>query len=273
MTKREQAARLTVGLMKKGLSLPEIEEEVGRKLKVYGAFFRKQVLTDAYKAFEKMEVTEKQKLYDLHMNRYERHYRKAKKNLDGFSEFYNAEQYERWMSNMNASLNALKGKEIMMGFHEKDFKITINNNEVIVTQKSHGNAPRLYHQISKLDQDELIELRELLVDARIKDVDGIWPTRKVKPQEAVQDIEYVEVEEVEEDDMPDNVIKEMQKEVDLEPNEDYPNPEILDNITKAIQQKSQQQLLDAINKKKEKKLEVKKEAKTTKIVKPKKKKK
>lgn len=249
---REQIATV-IGMMKKGVSIPEIEEEVGNKYGLFGETFQ-QLLVHTYKEWDRMVTMERKHMYNLHMNRYERHYRKGKIKLEALGESYHPDKFDSFIIEVNTCLQALRGKEAMMGFHETNFKLVLNQNTIIVhSEAMQGVTNRYQHMLKSLTFDEKKELRVLLDDARLTLPDGVWPLNKVKAGEELQDIEFVEVEkDTKLVDLPENVVKQMKVEKDVIPPEE-PKAELLDNITKSLERKSKEQLLNLLNKNKEKK--------------------
>ena len=261
---RNQAAgvKLIVGLLKKGTSKPDIKVAIfSRHPKMMEDTWEKWYRIGVDRYDYKMSRKDLSNIYNLHINRYEKLYKRAKDKLDIYGDSYDEKTWKQFITHTTTALMALRKKEEMLNLHPKEeasrvVNLIINNGVMVVTGESSGSAMsvKLTKQFGELSLDEMIELRQLLKESRKTEIDGIWPTRLVKREEGetIQDIAFVEVEKEEKSDLPENVIKEM--EVEKEPmvinlEEDV---SILNDITKSLQQSSQDQLLALLNQKKEK---------------------
>jgi hypothetical protein len=263
MRNQAAAVKLIVGLLKKGMSKPEIKSIVYQrhpkiKNKTWDNWFRVAIERFNYKVSRR----ELSSIYSLHLSRYEKMYNRAKNHLDSYGDVYDEDKWKQFITYTKTSLMALRKKEEMMGLHPKDenpkqVNLVINNGVMVVASESTVShiTQKLTASLKDLSLDEMIELRVLLKTARKQEIDGVWPTRLVKRGEGedIQDISFIEVEKEEETDIPENVIEKMKVEkepITINLEEDV---SILQDITKSMEKSSQDQLLKLLSTKKVKK--------------------
>lgn len=261
---RNQAAgiRLIVGLLKKGTAKPDIKVAIfSRHPKMQDITWNKWYRIAVDRFDYKMSRKDLANIYNVHLNRYEKMYKKAKDKLNLYGDSYNEKTWKQFITNTTTALMALRKKEEMLGLHPREDKsrvvnLIVNNGVLIVASETGGGnmSNKLSRSLKGLTLEEMIELRQLLRASRKKEIEGVWPTRLVKREEgeSIQDIAFIEVEKEEENDLPENVVKEMTVETDplvINLEEDV---SILNDITKSLQKSSQDQLLKLLNQKKEK---------------------
>lgn len=220
---------------------------------------RENAIHDAYKYAEVEAFKDKEYTFHTHIDRYDKMYKESM-----VMESYNGtpldpvEDWQLIVAKYSSALKALKMKEQLLGLHDKNISIEINNRVATVinnTQETRGAIGG--YDFSKLTLNEKIELLELIKLSR-KALDGIFPVL-IKENEVVVTINdevIQETEDVEYEELPEEVVTKFQKKspkLDSRPEIDKLKENALspDDVLAKLHQTAKEEFLKVIKNKKE----------------------
>jgi hypothetical protein len=247
--KEEKAGSEILKFFHKGYGLVELKEEICTKFNVSESRFFKY-LEKVNKELEKVNETSKREAYTLHLNRYEYIFRNVYKKLEGLGDEYDSAHYKYFVALIQTLFKSLFHKEKLLGLREKDVIVKIINNQVVIDKKGErrGLHKSINPKLENLSMEEKKELHGLIMKSQVLNIEGVWPIRRVPEGMELQDIKHIEEKKEDKDDIPENVIKKMKVEKDEV--KEIVKKSILENIEKKMQEKSKEQLITLIEKKK-----------------------
>lgn len=208
-----------------------------------------EIIGESYKTLYKTIHRDREFIFQLHMNRYEdlyrrsvtmedRHGRALDANRDRASIIYKAQ----------IAMKILKQKEDLLGLHNNDFIVEIDNNITSVEDKE------LYAvRLARLGPDEKIELLSLIKKARTVPIEGdrqIIVKKKVLDENnipIVEEKQFSVVQDIQYEEMPEQVVDKLQ-EVTTEKDDQYiESPIIIDNVDRKLVRKSLSELKHGID--------------------------
>ena len=222
---------------------------------------RENAIHDAYKYAEVEAFKDKEYTFHTHIDRYDKMYKESMVMENQYGTPLDpTEDWQLMVAKYSNALKALKMKEQLLGLHDKNVSIEINNRmATVITNTQETRGAMGGYDFSKLNLNEKIELLELVKLAR-KPVDGIFPVL-IKQNEISVTIggdlfEEEETEEVEYEELPEEVVTKFQKkqrEVDDRPEIDKLKESALspDDVVAKLHQTAKEEFLKVIKNKKE----------------------
>lgn len=187
-----------------------------------------EMVDDAHKLAEASIHLDREYTFQLHMNRYEKLYEEAMKmeTHDGIP-FNNRKHWNAKCMQYIAALNALQAKEKLLGLHDKSMVIEINNNKAFVVEKEEKRGLLPGYDLDKLTLEEQKELLTIIQEARTVPIEGIQRVtvkqtvieintqtgerNQYTKQTNIDNVEKVNIEDIEFEEMPNNVVKDFEK--------------------------------------------------------------
>lgn len=196
------------------------------------------VLNEAYDRLHTTVHRDREYIFQLHMSRYEELYKRAMnmRNNHGI-EFSPTKDWNIIVNRFQTAMRILKLKEELIGLHNKDIVIEIENNNTTVIKEGEPD----HIMLTGLSFDEKVELLALLKEARTVPIEGdrqIVIKKKTlnennepidetyKFQESAIDIQYEE--------MPEKVIDKMKEEPSDEKIEYMDSPIVEDYVDRTV---------------------------------------
>ncbi len=189
-------------------------------------------------AYEEIKLTihrNREYIFKLHMDRYESTYRKVIEMIGRDQRPLTPKtDWHEMVGRYIVALKALKHKEDLLGLHNKDVVIEINENdaEIKLQGKRTGKAP---FSVDRLDDGEVLELLKLLKTANVSEDDGVrrLVIKKSPLQLLTENPEEQTTVDTIYEEMPEKVVDKIQSVVEVvEPNE--PNENVFDARDPAI---------------------------------------
>ena len=165
-------------------------------------------MAEAMKLGEILAQKDKDYIFGLHMTRYEKTYKKELEQAEKI-DLNDPNNWNWFIQKMKNCLSVLRAKEKLLGLHNKSVNIQFNNNVAHIEDTAQDQGSKLKGiSIGRLTVDELIELRNLIEVARIKRIDGVFPTI-IKEEGPAYEVVTAE-EDVDTLKLPENVVYKMQ---------------------------------------------------------------
>ena len=158
-------------------------------------------LTEVYKLAEANSHKEKDFVFSVHMERYEKIYASAMWRIRTMVP-PEPDQYKPLTFTFREAMQALQAKEKLLGLHSKLVRIEITNT-VATIEMDQVKGPIKGYDYKKLSIEELMEMSALFEKGRLAAVDGILPV-KYKTYEGF-DFEEAIVVEDDDDQLPEKV--------------------------------------------------------------------
>lgn len=251
---RQEKVNYAFDLLKQDYSFVEAQRILEEKLgaKPYAA---RNYLRDAYKKIDAYLDREYNVVVATHLARYEKIYKEAittittlkEDNVELFGKIAPAKYME--------ALEAMYGKERLIGLHDKAIEVDVTNTNIHFKQK-----PSEF-QLSRLTDSEKDELLTLLRESRVGEIDGIYPT--IKKQRTLDVVWSNEEDDSSMDgkiETPKSIIEDIQHEVIDLPKKEQTIEELRDQrnkkyneITNMIHEEDQNVFRELLRTRKEKK--------------------
>jgi len=193
-----------IELINKGWRSTQVFADIVSVWPEHNSWFHDVLMRKAYEQIRNTLHKDREYIFQLHMNRYEELYQQAMIMEDHYNRPLEIKRDWKVISyKLQTALKILKQKEELIGLHNKDVVIEIeNNNTTVINDKSGGIV------LMKLTLDERIELLNYLRQARTVPIEGerqiLIKTKNTSTVQAIEkpiDVEYEE--------MPDKVIDKM----------------------------------------------------------------
>lgn len=210
-----------------------------------------EIIAEAYKQLYKALHRDREYIFQLHMSRYEELYKRSTDMVDKHGMSLNAK--DNWpiiVGRYQTAMRILKLKEDLLGVHNKDLVIEIeNNNTTIIDDGESGKI-----KMKDLTLEEKIELLSMLKEIRTVPIEGdrqivikkktLNETNEVTEetqsfQESAIDIQYEE--------MPEKVIDKIKPDQEEEEVKYIQSPVVEDYVDRSIANKTLEQVTGAIN--------------------------
>lgn len=177
---------------------------------------RNRAIQDAYDYAEVEAFKDKEYTFHTHIDRYEKMYADSLVMEDGWGRPLDPkEDWHIMVARYSNALKALKMKEQLLGLHDKNVAIEINNRTAsVITTKEEKRGVLGGFDFNKLTLQEKKDLLELLKATR-KPIDGVLPVL-IKQNEVTiivngEVLEEETVEDVEYEELPDEVVTKFKK--------------------------------------------------------------
>lgn len=187
-------------MLEKGNAPRECIEYLVTKYEIHPKNAR-NYLTEVYKLAEANAHKEKDFVFSVHMERYEKIYASAIWRINAMVP-PEPDQYKALTFAFREAMQALQAKEKLLGLHSKLVRIEVTNT-VATIEMEQVKGPIKGYDYKKLSIEELMEMSILFEKGRLASVDGILPVR-YKTYEGF-DFEEAVVVEVEDDQLPEKV--------------------------------------------------------------------
>lgn len=208
-------------LIHKGWRSNEIYADIVSVWPEHNHFYHKELMDRAYLNIRNTLHKDRQYIFQLHMTRYEDLFRQSMIMEDNANRLLDPKKdWQTIIYKLQTALKVLKNKEDLVGLHNKDVVIEIeNNNTTIISEKSEGAI-----QLTNLSLNEKIELLSLLRETRTIPIEGerqvIIKKRTLdENNEIVSDKRTITATDAQYEEMPDSVVDKMV--------EDFGKPKIM----------------------------------------------
>jgi len=250
--KIEECVRRTQELLFQGFNLTEIKTQLQSITDKLSIAQFDEVVREAYKNLYKTIHRDREFLFQLHMNRYEDLYRRSVTMTDRFGRALDANKNrDAMVYKASLAMKILKQKEELVGLHNNDLYIEIDNQVTGVEDKE--TYPVRLAKIPLAERIELLALikksravqiegdRQIIIKKKVLTEDGkiVTETSTHFASEAIVDIKYEE--------MPEAVIDKIQ-DIATEKDEEYmTSPIIIDNVDRNLRGKGLDELKNTID--------------------------
>lgn len=214
-----------------------------------------QLQKHAYVLAENELHKDREYVFQLHMERYEDLYEKNMQMVDSWLRPLDPKKdWHIMQAKYACALKALRSKEELLGLHDKSISIELNQFKATVSEPKQLRGGIPGYDISKLSMEEKKELLEIIKESRTIPIEGI---HRVVIKKTVIDIDgdvvirkqEEEIQDVEYEEMPEDVVSRIQ---DITPKEEeeeeHVSPIVIDN-TSDKKPKNEKQLKESVNNK------------------------
>lgn len=217
-----------------------------------------EILKYSYAYAENALHKDRDYVFQLHMDRYERLYEKSIIMVNSYNQPLDVRQHWHIMvaKYINA-LKALESKEKLIGLHDKSMSIEFYDQKVLIEEKGTDRGEIPGYNIEKLNLNEQKQLLDLIKEARTVPVEGIQRVviKKTTIEINVEtgdrkQVQNVETHDIGFEEMPADVVSKMINVPDPEEEvQPHMGPVLIDDIKEKIQNKDAEDIKDKINKK------------------------
>lgn len=198
-----------------------------------------ELLRHAYLYAENALHRDREYVFQLHMDRYERTYEKNLVMVDSWNNPLDPKKHWHIMvaKYVNA-LKALESKEKLVGLHDKSVSLEFTDQKVIIEEKEDDRGKIPGYDINKLSFEEQKELLALIKECRTVPIEGI---QRVVIKKTVIEIntdtgdrtveDVVETEDIPYEELHDEVVSKMQVETTPKEEDEIPaGPLLIDSV-------------------------------------------
>lgn len=209
------------------------------------------LLKYAYVFAENAMHKDREYVFQLHMDRYEKIYEQSIQMTDFWGQPLDRKKdYMIMLSKYTNAMKALHSKEDLLGLHDKSVIIEYNDHKAVVLEQeeTRGREGVVGYNLDQLSLKEKVEMLHLIKEARTVPIQGIQrvtiKTLKVEinlktgertQYTTMQNIDDVETHEIHFEEMPNDVITPMQKEVEIKEIEQHSGIIVHDFVPKGGQ--------------------------------------
>lgn len=227
------------------------------------------MLTDAYKIAEVSLQKDREYVFQLHMDRYEKIYEESMKLTNSWGLPLDIKKdWQIIRARYISALTALEAKEKLIGLHDKSVVLEFNNQKAVVAEKEENRGNSLIgYSVEQLSLEEQVELLGYLKACRTVPIEGIQRvvikrtiieinpidgTRNVNQSIInIDEVEKIKIQDIEYEEMPKNVVKDFKEIPDKEDEEENNmGSMIIEDLTKNTKKelKSGKDVAEAVNK-------------------------
>lgn len=175
---------------------------------------RENAIHDAYKYAEIEAFKDKEYTFHTHIDRYDKMYKESMVMENQYGVPLDpVEDWQIMVAKYSNALKSLKMKEQLLGLHDKNVSIEINNRVATVLTTTETRGAMGGYDFSKLELAEKIELLKLIKMVR-KPLDGVFPVLIKQHELSVtidNDLLDGDVHDVEYEELPEEVVTKFKK--------------------------------------------------------------